>query len=344
MNNTLDTRAIAKQGLGSTQFIKAIMLSTALFSLLCINSNTYGQDHHFSMYDASPMTYNPAATGLMASDFRVVTQFRTQWSSISSRFLSNVLAYDMHTKDKWSFGGILQNHGGPNYLNEFTCLLSSAYEITNKSTGKYSLRVGLQAGIIYKSLKPNALLFDNQWFEGTFNDDVPSYENLVRKSMAMLDINYGVAYTSINSDKRLNPYGGFSMFHITAPKQSFNKVDDSRLPRRFVLNGGTKIKLIDRFSADVKALAMWQGQASEYSAGLHLKYNVTDDISAMLGTQLRINDAVVIMAGVSHKNIIYRFAYDINTSGLKSFSSGRGALELGIVFMPPAPTRSKVDY
>jgi hypothetical protein len=40
------------------------------------------QDIHFSQYYASPLTLNPALTGLINGDFRAVANYRGQWFSI----------------------------------------------------------------------------------------------------------------------------------------------------------------------------------------------------------------------------------------------------------------------
>lgn len=59
--------------------MKAIIGTTAAFLIALI---TYGQDPHFSQYDATPLIVNPANAGLK-HDLRAVVNYRNQWPQFS---------------------------------------------------------------------------------------------------------------------------------------------------------------------------------------------------------------------------------------------------------------------
>ena len=42
----------------------------------------FGQDIHFTQYYATPLVFNPAATGLFDENLRLSNNYRTQWSAV----------------------------------------------------------------------------------------------------------------------------------------------------------------------------------------------------------------------------------------------------------------------
>ena len=303
--------------------------------VLLLTINASAQDYHLSQYDASPVMLNPAYTGMMKGQNRLTLFFRDQWNVLSSKYLTNGAAFDTKFKNRWGFGGYLLNNGIPNSFNSFNFVLSGAYEVAQKAVNekKYSLRVGLQAGIIYQSIQGNNLTFNNQWNDGNFDTDIPSGENTQKLNKVVPDFNYGITFVNINENKRFNPYAGFSLFHLTSPKLSFYNNTDDGLPRRWVLHGGTKIKILDKLTLDPKILLMWQGQASEYNIGLMGYYQLNTDYAAALGCSYRFKDAVIAHIALGFKNLVYRISYDVNTSPLNAFSHSRGGWEISVIYM-----------
>src|SRR5690606_23429077 len=62
----------------------------------CMSGAALAQDIHLSQYYASPLTLNPAQTGLTPRDYRVGLNYRTQNYSFSNYpYVTGVLSYDM---------------------------------------------------------------------------------------------------------------------------------------------------------------------------------------------------------------------------------------------------------
>src|ERR1700756_906529 len=56
----------------------------------------HGQDVHFTQYFTSPLTLNPAMTGLVSEDLRFAANYRNQWSSVSANpYITGTVSYDM---------------------------------------------------------------------------------------------------------------------------------------------------------------------------------------------------------------------------------------------------------
>src|SRR5258706_15012765 len=57
-------------------------LTLLLVAVLC-SALTFAQDIHYSQFYSSPLTLNPALTGINDCNYRVGAMYRSQWSSVS---------------------------------------------------------------------------------------------------------------------------------------------------------------------------------------------------------------------------------------------------------------------
>lgn len=306
----------------------------SVFVMLLIFISARAQDAHFSQYYASPLLYNPAQTGVLpGTDLRVATQYRSQWGTLTPNFSVVSLTGEKRLNSKYGVGAYLLNDDGVKAFNTFNCVFSGSYRITSFFEREMVLSVGLQAGIIYKYIKKNGLTFDSQYDNGTFNSDLPTGEVLDRYSRLMPEVNMGFNFESSKKENTLNPYSSLSVMHCTYPKESFLKSGKSRLPLRFILAGGTKIKYNDDLFFDPSLIIMKQCNNYEAVLGLSSSYNYRTDLMLTGGLSYRWKDAVVIMAGCKYKSITYRISYDIVTSPLKAYTRGRGGIEFSVIFM-----------
>jgi type IX secretion system PorP/SprF family membrane protein len=325
-----------------TQIIKIGILGLIVF--FTNNNIVKAQDSHMSQFDAMPVLLNSAMTGVLTENsIRAGAQFRSQWGAIGSNITSTALTVDAPLKERWGVGGYLLYNQESKYFNVFNFVLSGAYKITSTNQKKHLLTVGLQAGLINKNVKDNKLVFDQQYSNGNFDPDLPSGESFARSSRAMLELNYGLFYGYTDPDKKIHPYLGFSLFHITSPNESFTNAAKSRLPRKWVLHGGCNVNITEDFIVEPKGLYMRQLNAQEIVAGMNLNYNLKEsNIKVMAGGFYRLQDAVIIQVGVNYRNLVYKMSYDINTSSLKTYSEKRGGLEFSIVFNGLGDKKSKI--
>ncbi|OIP03525.1 MAG: hypothetical protein AUJ97_04370 [Bacteroidetes bacterium CG2_30_32_10] len=318
-------------------FYNIFKITVSILFIISISEKTVAQDPHFSQYDASPVVFNPALTGMHGADgIGVYSQLRTQWGSMARGLTTTSFALDLPYDEQWGIGAYLLNDNQAELLNAFNLVVSGAYKITEPNQKKMRMSVGLQIGFIYKSIKKNELLFDQQYTDGTFDPDLPSGETFIRYHKMMPEINFGFNYTSTDNNSTLNPYGGIAVFHVTNPKESFVSTNNySRLPFRFVLNGGSKIAITDEVMVDPNFLLMRQGQDAEYNFGIRALYSSSgSEFAVNGGINYRLKDAIIPFVGFLYKNVTYQLSFDINTSTLKSYSRHRGGVEFFVSFSP----------
>jgi len=317
------------------------------FSMFFSLQTAMGQDMQLSQYDASPILLNPALTGMKQNlKYRIVQQYRNQWDAVTQKsFLSSALAYDMNLKQKWGAGAYLQNDNSSRIFNSFSFVLSGAHDIIIGSQDKYHLAVGLQAGFIYKTLRLSQYTFDKQYNQGGFDTDLSNGESFERSKRFIPEVNFGFAYMNTNTAIKYHPYGGFAIMHCTYPKNNFLAEEVvSRLPLRYVINGGSLVKINDKITLDPKLLIMKQNTVWQFNPGILVHCTLeAGDLNVMGSVYYRVNDAVITQVGLYYKNFIYRISYDFNVSKLKTYSQYKGGIEFSIIFFRTSGSGSKLQ-
>jgi type IX secretion system PorP/SprF family membrane protein len=291
------------------------------------------QDAHFSQYETAPVLLNPALTGMLnGNDFRMCSNVRSQWNRLSNNYMTMAFSYDLAMQERYGAGLYLSNYDMAGMMNTFEVGATGAYNVS-QSKAKHTLSVGVKGGLIYKKVNDAELLFDQQYNDGYFDEDLPSGETLDRRARLMPEIALGLAYRSIDPARRLNPFAGFSAFHLTTPDESIFRYVKSDLPIRWTAMGGVGIRVNDQLRLTPSALFMLQGADREINGGLLGECDLGGSAySVMLGASCRLNDAVIGHVGLRHKNSAFRLSYDVNTSPLSEYTNHMGAFEFSFSY------------
>ncbi len=301
---------------------------------LCVASAVHAQDPQLSQYDAAAVMLNPALTGMFEnSDFRATCNVRSQWSSLASNFLTTAFAFDMNQQGRYGVGFYMDNYNMAGSVNTFQSGLTGAYNVSGPKA-KHTLSVGVNLGLIYKKVNDQNLVWDMQYSGDHFDTDLPSGENFTKMSRLMPDVGIGVAYRSVDRNKVVNAFGNFALFHVTMPDESIFRDQVSKMPIRYSVNGGAYITVAEGLDLVPEALYWRQGADQQIQAGMRCELAFMNGIySAVLGASYRVGDAIIAQAGIKHKNSMYRFSYDVNTSPLNHYTHSNGAFEFSIVYL-----------
>lgn len=293
------------------------------------------QDAMFSQMETLPILANPATTGVFTNnDINLGAQYRNQWSSLSSSINTFALSFDMPLSGRWAVGGYIKNTDEIGIINSFNFMGSGSYLITDPKSKEYLLSVGLQMGFIYKRINSGNLTYDEQYDEDYFNTDLPTGENYVRQNTIMPDANIGFYYKNINRRHRARPYAGFSVFHVTYPKEQFLDGSEGRLPLRYLINGGLEFTVNDLVELEANAYYQMQRDFRQLLINAYVNYRFDRSQYRIFGgIGWRNKDAVILHMGFKHGYNIFRFSYDFNTSDLKEYTRNRGALEFSVIYV-----------
>ena len=336
--------------------MKKLLLSVTLI-VACFGA--FAQDIHFSQFYASPLTLNPASTGLISSKYRLALNYRDQWASVSVPYRTFSASFDLpflykQLKKNYFGAGIivLSDKSGTGELATQSIYLSLAYhqKIGNPRHPKHYASFGMQAGYVQKSVNISKLVFANQYSPTTKQFDQVSIEKFnASGSFGYADFNVGGMWTSMISDL-FSIYGGATYNHLTRPSESFLTFNSTNVLNNLVkLHAGAKIGVNDYFYISPSIIYLSQTTATEFTIGSSIGFQINDDLKKptafYFGAYYRMGDAAVALVGFETQLTRFGLSYDFNLSGLSTASSYRGGFELSLVHEGnPSTSPRKVIY
>jgi type IX secretion system PorP/SprF family membrane protein len=298
---------------------------------------TRAQDFHLTHYDAAKIYLNPAMTGMFDGWYRFHANYRNQWTAVSTKpFQTAALSYDMPIQ-RYGFGvQLMNNRAGFGNFNSLSLHLSGAYDLQCDDANIHHAVFGMSTGIIQKSVDFGRLTWDNQYTTsngGGFDVSLPNGESNTREQVYLFDVSAGGMYYYAKEKSRINPFIGFSAFHLNRPNESFYGAT-TRLPIRYVLHVGGRVGINERLQLQPRFLQMWQINDRETVVGLLANiYLPNSDAYLICGPTFRTRDAAILELGLKQGPWTYRVSYDVNVSTLKPASNNRGGIEFSVIYV-----------
>lgn len=308
-----------------------------IIHLLVIQEPVEAQvDAHFTQYYAYPLWLNPAFTGLIDGNYRLTANYRKQWPTTTGAFSVQGLTGDIALPKNFGIGltVLSQKTGDASY--QYTAgYLSLSYQV--HLTQYKIVSAGFQAGLLNRRVDPGKMQFGSQFNPALgYDASLPSNEAFTSLSATAADGSIGLLYFDGDPAKTANPFIGVSLYHPTQPNNRFlTGGGDNKLPMRFSVHGGMRLKLSSQADLIPNAIFLSQGGASEIAAGISLNLNIDAGKDLIAGGMYRLNDAFAPNIGLHINGLTIGFSYDINVSQLKTASSGNGGYELSISFTNP---------
>ncbi len=337
-------------------------LQLSFLMLLLFVGSISAQDIHFTQYNMSPLTLNPANTGGFEGTVRVGGIYRSQWTSVlkSNQYETPALFVDApiirgFRRNDWVGVGmsLFQDKVGAGALTHSATKLNAAYHLGFGKRGSTVLTIGAGYGQETYRLRATEDLLFGDAIEEFGGNPVESKDWIALFDMAgdkgriktnYSDIDAGIALTS-KLNKTMDFKLGFSIYHLGQPGFSFPRqggtgpgpnpnptpsTGNFKQPRRFVTHGTFNIKTNDRLTISPSFIFQTMNAQDEIMVqGLAgYLFDPEKDITLNAGVGYRLGDAVNILLGARKKNLTVGFAYDVNTSGLNNDTRNRGGFEI----------------
>ena len=296
-----------------------------VISLVLTSIILHAQDYHFSQYNESSLSFNPALIGDQENKYKFSFQRRSQWESVSIPFTTTAIGFE--TKKaiyKQSLGiQFINDIAGDSKLSTTGIALgtSRALSITEKS----NLKLGLELAVYQKKLELSSLVFPQP------NTAPPAIQN---KVSPFFDISLGYQLRfKINNENTLKI--GNSLFHINQPNQSYTNSPDKLLIK---INSyiHTTHKINKKTIISPKIFHSIQGKSYENIFGSDIDYIFKKSKNNLLilktGIYNRWKDAIICKVGVKRNGLQAFFSYDINISSLVVASNYQGAGEICLIY------------
>ena len=328
-----------------------IIKFTLLFLLSGLFTQLSAQDIHWSLYNMSPLTLNPALTGSYLGTARIGGIYRDQAFNAEGitgyttpSFYVDAPIVAIGKRDWIGIGGMFYaDEAGSASLTNQGAYASIAYHKALDKKGNTLLSFGLQGGLLSRDIDVNELRFGdevlNQLQTGTFTQTPENRANLAGSSA--FDLNAGVMLTArLNKLTDLNI--GLSFYHILSPNyaldatQTVNTPKGARdLPLAFKLHGQFNFSLGEKWLLSPTFLYNQAFASNELQVQgmVGYKLNDKDPMIIKLGPGYRLGDAVEVLLGVDYKSFRFGASYDLTVSDLSDINNGQGAFEFALSYI-----------
>lgn len=346
-------------------FKNLILLVALIFGGLQLNA----QDIHFSQFYNSPLNLNPALTGVMNCNVRLVGNYRNQWASVlkANAYSTYSASYDQKIPvgryDFFGVGGTFWGDvAGESDFSTLQGKLSASY---SKRMGGYRkkshyLVVGADAGITQRSVDFSQLRWPSQHDgNGGFMQGSATGEEdlLYRPDFVFADVSAGLLWFTV-LDENNNFFLGGAYHHLNRANISFNENDFESLYSKFTVHAGGEFAVADRLGLVPGVVTMIQGPSFQTNFGTSLKFllsgNKRNYQAFQLGVWMRLSnhfqvldadgnvdrnnsdrvtkDAVIVSTKFDYQDFSLGFSYDLNVSKLVQATNGNGSFEFSLIY------------
>jgi type IX secretion system PorP/SprF family membrane protein len=320
----------------------------------------FGQDIHFSQYNLTPLIINPANAGA-SKKFEAIANYKSQWTSISPNAYKTInIATDGRLlqkkwKTRWLAAGlnIFSDKAGEGSMKTLQGTASLGYH--TQLNDKNVLGGCLEAGYASRSIDYTQLTWDEQYQNGTYNAANASGEELLQGKSKfgypdfglglLYQYNKGQMYSTAND--MVMVHVGLALHHLNAPKYSFYGSPDEQLYTKVVGHADALIGVKNTNLAVLPGiLYMKQGPSTEILPGVYFRYMLREEskftgyvkgAAILIGTHMRVKDAFIPSVQLEIAEYTIGLSYDMNVSGLKSATTGRGGFEISLRYGNPNP-------
>ena len=314
---------------------KIFLFIILFFSALMVE----GQDIHFSLFNYSPLSLNPAFQGNFDGEYRFAANHRQQWRAVTVPYITTGFSADMRGLVSHGFGAgisFFSDQAGDSRFstNQINLGLGHAFKIDADST--QFIHAGFQIGFTQRGLSYSDLFFDNQ-FNGYYHDKAtPVNETFPRDDRNYPTASLGLGYTKILGERKKISVG-VSSFNLNMAKQSFFDNKDIRLDQRFTGHAEVQYPVAKKWDVIPSALYMRQGTFQEIIIGGSAKYIKNPSPSYYrafyAGIWARTQDAGFVSLGMDYDTWKFGLSYDINLSNLVPASNYRGGFEVAVIYI-----------
>jgi type IX secretion system PorP/SprF family membrane protein len=310
----------------------------------------FGQDYHFSQFNAMPFWLNPASVAGQGTDVDAGLIYRTQYTGISNpyntygAFASAAL---MKRRDRNSYLGIglgfIQDDNKNIQYKSTLAALALSYHLRLNRTNVIS--VGLQPFFFQNSVNYGGLKWGSQYDGTNYNPSLPTGAPANYSQLSKIDgsfgFNYQYAKGNHNSivERESRFQAGFSMYHLPGVHYSLYDSQE-KVYSRFCLNMAyTYKKENSRIGYNPLLMVQLQGPAKEIIFGANVFYilqEASNQTGIVKGSSLggglmyRVGDAIIVTGMLNYDSYSFGIAYDINASTLTTSTKTFGAFELSV--------------
>ena len=280
----------------------------------------FAQDPEFTQFYANPLYLNPAFAGTARCP-RVCFNYRNQWPGISGTFVTYSASYDQHIDEIGGGIGLIMTNDRAGQATINTTNISGIYSYQLNVSREFSIKMGLQATFMQKSVDWTKLNFGDmidprRGFIYNTNE-VPGVTNKPNVDFSAGVLGYSRKY-----------FFGFAVHHITEPDEGF--LGTSKLPMKYTGHAGAVIPLGGKYSeSSISPNILFQKQQDFQQLNLGI-YITKGPIVG--GVWYRNADSFILLVGFQQDLFKFGYSYDVTISKLTNATAGSHELSFQMQF------------
>lgn len=299
------------------------------------------QDIHWTMNNMSPLTLNPANTGAYEGSYRIGGIYRDQFNNISgaigfktpSFYVDAPIARGFRKTDWVGIGALVySDQAGASKLNTIGTFASIAYHLSLNGKGTTHLTLGVQGGLVQRSVDPNSsvFVFEDELLSGSTGTS-PN-RALLLENKRFVDINTGLKLSSKLSENTDLEFG-VAVKHLTQPAYSLVKNQSEKLPLRLTAHSTFNFNLSNNWGFSPSFVFDNLNKMQEGIVIALVAYHFNQDLTFRLGGGYRFGDAAAPIVEVHYKQLKAGISYDITLSELNDINNNQGGFEIGLSYI-----------
>ena len=313
-----------------------------LFALLFCKTVAIAQDPNFSQFIASPLSINPALTSDGESNWRAMSNIRTQSVGIGSTYITQSLSIDGKLKkiddDNYlGIGGMVIAEKAMDGIFKSTYLnLNTSYHLSldNKGNG---LAIGL--GYINNNTRIDfsQLSFDQQLSSIGFDRALPTGEPSLLNATSFSSACAGIMFTHNDENTFFNI--GAAGYRFVKSNRSILDDKTQYVSPRYDIHADFGTALNENLNLNFSAVHLMQNGTSNTTIGssfgiLHSSDNFNSDQLRMinLGMFYKLGNAIIPYVGYAYNSFQLGLSYDVNVSASKSGSITSRSFEISFMY------------
>ena len=321
--------------------MKKIKCVVAILMIIVIKSN--GQDPSFSQFFSSPLNINPALTGNINADWRLISNFRDQWIGPASPYATGSVSYDRKIQNENSYvpdknvlsaGGMLMfDYAMAGIQKSAYASINLAYSVVILDDDKVKHSLGVGFGGIYgrRFVDFSRLDFEEQFVGTGFDTNLPTGESALSDMKPYFSSSAGITYSIKNEKSNIDI--GIAAFHLNRPKQTFLEDEHQFIPMRKVAHANFEIVLNDKLLFNANGIYQYQLKANYYSIGGAFGYYMDNSKTVIFNAGLWYwsKNALVPYLGLAYKDLQIGLSYDWTISKLKQATPKPKTFEITLI-------------
>lgn len=293
---------------------------------------------HSSQFYSIPLLLNPALTGNSDYNLRGGINFRNQWNSVTTPFVSQSVYVDgklstQLLKSSWlGVGGMIFNDkAGDGGLRTTQVMFTGSLNKSLNAGNTLFVHAGIGVELINKSVDYSKLHFGDQWNEDLNDWKEATGEAPKSQSLFYPDFSVGGMMTYFRGKSKF--FMGVSINHINRPEESFYNELTNNLEKRFAWHGGVESRLSPRLYVKPEIMYTVENGSDEWIAGTNFMMLYGEKGTILhYGLWYRFTQDIIPTFGFEKKRLKLMISYDINVSELQVASSSRGGLEISLTY------------